>query len=194
MSSRRFPGKVLAPFKGKPLIAHVVERVSQALPRAPITVLTSIETSDDPLFAYLVSQNIDVFRGSLDNVFERFSSCARVRDCKWLLRICADSPLVDQNVLKRLASRVDEDWDIITTVFPRTFPRGNNAELIRTSTLLGIDAHQLTQPELEHVTSVFYNHPEKFRILNIDSGNPKLAELNLCVDTIEDLRRLEAAQ
>jgi len=180
MSSRRFPGKVLAPFKGKPLITHVVERVSQALPRVPVTVLTSIETSDDPLFAYLVSQNIDVFRGALDNVFERFSMCARGR--------------VDPHVLKELASRVDEDWDIITTVFPRTFPRGTNGELIRTSSFLGIDAHTLTEHEREHVTSIFYNHPEKFRILNIDSGDPKLAELNLCVDTIEDLRRLEAGE
>ncbi len=194
MSSRRFPGKVLAPFKGKPLITHVLERVSKALPRAPITVLTSIETSDDPLFAYLASLNIDVFRGPLDNVYERFSMCARGRDCKWLLRICADSPLVDQNVLKQLASRIDEDWDIITTIFPRTFPRGNNGELIRTSTFLGVDAHALTEHEREHVTSVFYNHSEKYRILNIDSGDPKLAELNLCIDTIEDLRRLEAGQ
>ena len=194
MSSQRFPGKVLAPFKGRPLISHVIQTVSRVLPHLSVTVLTSNESSDDPLVAYLTRDDVSVFRGPLENVFERFSLCARQYDCEWILRICADSPLLDANVLKRVASRVDESWDLITTVFPRTFPRGNNAELIRTATLLAIDATQLTAPEREHVTSVFYNHASRFRILNIESGNPKLAEFNFSVDTIDDLRRLEASQ
>ena len=53
MSSRRFPGKVLAPFAGRPLIDHVLEQVAKALPRKRIVVATSTEPSDDPLVAYL---------------------------------------------------------------------------------------------------------------------------------------------
>jgi spore coat polysaccharide biosynthesis protein SpsF len=53
MSSRRFPGKVLAPFHGRPIIRHVLDRVARALPEVPRTVVTSVEASDDPLAAYL---------------------------------------------------------------------------------------------------------------------------------------------
>ena len=49
MSSQRFPGKVLAPFKGKPLIAAVIGQVTQAVPADAVVVATSGEPADDPL-------------------------------------------------------------------------------------------------------------------------------------------------
>jgi spore coat polysaccharide biosynthesis protein SpsF (cytidylyltransferase family) len=90
-----------------------------------------------------------------------------------------------------LAYTEANDFDLITNVFPRTFPRGQSVELIHSAKFASIDPGRLTPQEQEHVTQVFYNHPDEFRILNIPSANPDLAEMNLAVDTIEDLRRLE---
>jgi spore coat polysaccharide biosynthesis protein SpsF len=84
-----------------------------------------------------------------------------------------------------------EHYDLVTTVFPRTFPAGQNAELIRARALLAINPGELLAADKEHVTPFFYRRPDRFRILNVQSGNPQLAELSLVVDTVEDLRRLE---
>ena len=192
MSSSRFPGKVLAPFRGKPLIKHVVERVNGLLPASNITVLTSSEESDDPLETYLERAGIHVFRGPLVNVFERFRLCLVEQPCDWILRISADSPLLSADVLRRVVQApLESDCDLVTTIFPRTFPRGNNAELIRSS-LLDIAPQELTADDREHVTPYYYRHSSQYRICNIVSGSPELAESNLAVDTVEDLRRLES--
>jgi len=193
MSSRRFPGKVLAPFRGTPLIRWVLNAVADALPATPVHVATSADRSDDPLACYLAASGFSVFRGPLESVFERFRACAAEHPCDWILRVSADSPLLSVHVLERVAAQAKTAFDLVTTVFPRTFPRGSNAELIRVSTFAAIDPRELTVEDHEHVTSFYYRHPERFRILNVESPNPKLAETSLAVDTVEDLHRLERA-
>jgi spore coat polysaccharide biosynthesis protein SpsF len=193
MSSRRFPGKVLAPFRGKPIIAHVIERVAQALPELPCVVVTSIDPSDDPLVAYLAHLGTACFRGPLDDVFERFRQAAKSRGAKWALRICADSPLIDARVLHAVVGAHDPALDLITTTMPRTFPKGHNAELINAATLEAIDPRELDADAREHVTRFLHLNPTRFKIRNVESGDPSLAAQDLAIDTIEDLHRLEAS-
>lgn len=192
MSSRRFPGKVLAPLQGKPIIRHVLTAVEQALPQGQIVVVTSSEQSDDPLVSYLNALDVSVFRGPLENVFERFRLCLSRYPCEWVLRVSADSPLLDVRLLRAIIAYAGKvECDLVTTIFPRTFPKGQNVELIRTSSFMAIDEATLSSDEREHVTPYFYRNPERFRIVNIDSGNSGLAELGLAVDTVDDLLRLE---
>jgi spore coat polysaccharide biosynthesis protein SpsF len=86
-----------------------------------------------------------------------------------------------------------EGVDVVTTIFPRTFPSGQNTELIRTEALRAIDMTALTDHDREHVTPCFYRHPERFGIVNVSSGSPSLAALSFAVDSPEDLHRLEAS-
>ena len=193
MSSARFPGKVLAPFKGKPIISHVLERLAEAIEPSRIIVLTSNEPTDDPLAYYLRSKNVAVFRGPLQDVFTRFRLCLLEKPCEWFLRISADSPLFDPGILPGLMQATqNSSCDLVTTIFPRTFPKGQNAELVRTSTFLTINPSALSPHEREHVTPFFYNNSTRFRIVNVTSNEPRHAELSLAVDTIEDLHRLES--
>jgi spore coat polysaccharide biosynthesis protein SpsF len=193
MSSRRFPGKVLAPFRGRPIIWHVLDRVARALPEVPRVVVTSTDPSDDPLAAYLASIEVACFRGPLDDVFERFRLAARDRGAKWLLRICADSPLLDAHVLTAVVGAFDPALDLVTTTAPRTFPKGHNAELINAQTFAAIAASELDDEDREHVTRFLHRNRERFRVKNVESGDPALAQQELAVDTIEDLHRLERA-
>ncbi|MEO8707157.1 MAG: NTP transferase domain-containing protein [Kofleriaceae bacterium] len=192
MSSRRFPGKVLAPFRGQPLIWHVIDRVATALPELPVLVLTSTDASDDPLAAYLAYLGTRCFRGPLDDVVARFQLAAREHAARWLLRICADSPLLDDRVLRAVTAAHDPALDLVTTTAPRTFPKGHNAELINAASLAALDPGELDDADREHLTRFFHRHPERFRIKNVESGDPALASLELAVDTVEDLQRLEA--
>ena len=204
MSSRRFPGKMLAPFRGEPILDHVVDAVRRGVPDAPVVVLTSSERSDDPLAAYARSRGIEVFRGPLDDVLGRFRLALDMVDARagdaaatdWVLRICGDSPLLSATVIRRVieAAAAARDADLVTTTQERTFPRGQNAELLRASVLRSLDADgALTAENREHVTHAIHVRPAAYRIVNVSSGDPTLASRHHAIDTIDDLLRLEAA-
>ena len=192
MSSKRFPGKVLAPFNGIPILTCVIERVSKVIQSDRVVVLTSTDQSDDPLVCYVQNIGISVHRGALENVFDRFQSCLREYPCSWFFRICADSPLLDNVVLRTMLNYNDRsNVDLLTNVFPRTFPKGQSVEMLNADTFARIDPQGLTSEQREHITKVYYEKPEKFEIVNIESSDKKLANINFSVDTIEDLYRLQ---
>lgn len=191
MSSSRFPGKVLAPLAGRPVLWWVIERVSTAVERSRIVLATSSDNSDDPLAEYAGSLGVAVFRGELDNVVARFQACLRAYPADWFVRICADSPLVDPELVRILATRLNPTLDLVTNVQVRTFPRGQSVEFVRSRTFAALDPEALTPEEREHATLVFYRNPGKFRIENIVAKDPAWSTLSYTVDSIEDLRAVE---
>lgn len=192
MSSSRFPEKVLASFNGKPVIANVVDRILKIFTKEQIVIATSSDVSDDRLVSYMDGFGIAIFRGGLNNVFDRFQNCLRKHPCTWFFRLCADSPLIDADVMKRFVGYINrEDLDLVTNVLVRTFPKGHSVEMIKSDTFAKIDQNKLTIEEKEHITKFYYNHPRDFRMQNIESSDPLLAKQNLCIDTIDDLHRLE---
>ena len=192
MSSRRFPGKVLAPIGGQSILKRLLEQAARIIPLTRITVLTSSELSDDPLACYARSLGAVVYRGDLDNVAARFFTCLQEYPCDWFIRLCADSPVLDATVLKTIVDYQDRlDLDLVTNVHPRTFAKGHSVEMVRAERFAALDVHALSAEEQEHVTTVFYRHPQRFRILNVTSGDSRQAELSYAVDTLEDLQRLE---
>lgn len=197
MSSRRFPGKMLAPFRGRPILDHVLDSVKRALPETPLALLTSDDPSDDPLAVYAQSRGVRVVRGALDDVLGRFRKAldSGEGDVEWVLRICGDSPLLSATVIRRVVDAArGSDADLVTTIQPRTFPRGQNAELIRASVLRALDDdRRLSAENREHVTQAIHQRPSEYEIVNVASGDPSLATRHHAVDTVEDLLRLEQA-
>lgn len=192
MSSARFPGKVLAPLAGRPLVTHVVDRARAGLPGGAVTVLTSAEATDDPLACYVAAEGVDVRRGSLDDVVGRFVAALADRPCEWFYRVSADSPLVDPALFPRLAECIGPGVDIVTNVFPRTFPHGLSLELVRTTAFLRLAAEDLDASQREHVTKAFYDEPGRWRIVNVAAGPEEAGGPDVAVDTVDDLARVEA--
>lgn len=192
MSSRRFPGKVLAPFLGEPILLHVL-RVARSLRGIDeIAVLTSVDPADDPVVSYCERLGVEFRRGSRDDVFSRFREYGIETGCSLILRLSADSPLLDAGLLQRLIEHPDRTRaDVVTTIFPRTWPRGRNGEVIRAASLIGLPLGELTAEDREHVTPFFYRHSDRYRIVNVPSADVRLAEESFAIDTLEDLRRLE---
>jgi spore coat polysaccharide biosynthesis protein SpsF len=190
MTSTRFPGKVLAPFRGEPLIDHVVRRVANAVGHDAVVVATSDDPTDDPLAAHLEARDVRCYRGPLDDVFARFLGCAQTYPCEWVLRVSGDSPLLDMDVLAAVLAASRDDVDVVTTVAPRTVSKGHAAELIRVVAFESVDPGELDPEDREHVTPFFYRHPERFRIRRLDAGGDP--DHSFVVDTLDDLRRLEA--
>jgi spore coat polysaccharide biosynthesis protein SpsF len=191
MSSARFPGKVLTKFRGAPVLEHVLRAAETAVGRDAVVVATSVERSDDVVEQFARSRGTAVVRGDLENVLARFQLAALAYPTEWVLRVTADSPLLTGDMLRDLIDSAGEAWDLVTTTWPRTFPTGCNAELIRRDVLLAIDPARADASEREHVTRYLYNRENQYRIRNLESGRPELARLNLAIDEPADLDRLE---
>ena len=112
---------------------------------------------------------ISIYRGPLNNVFERFQLCLKEYPCSWFFRICADSPLLDIEIFQNMTAYIKrQDVGLVTNVFPRTYPHGQSAEMLNAATFATIDPSRLTSEEEEHITRVYYNHQDEYRIVNID--------------------------
>lgn len=192
MRSSRFPGKVLAPVAGTPLVDRVVEAVAAAMGRESVLVVTSTDRSDDPLAAHLAARGVACFRGPLDDVLERFRLAAEAHPCEWILRICADSPLLDPDELRSVLDAREAGSDLVTTRTSAGSPHGRNAELVRADTLRSLPDDELTPEDREHVTQFLYRERGRFAIREIDVGPGRFPGERLTVDTVDDLRRVEA--
>ena len=189
MNSARLPGKVLKELAGRAILAHVHAAAAEALPQEAILVATSLDPSDDPIAAYCELHGIQVFRGSLENVGLRLQEALALLEVGAFFRICADSPFYDPALMNEaIAKYAVGNYDLVSNVFPRSFPKGRSVELARCSTFLAYDFRSASQEEKEHVFAGYYREAGKFRITNFSSPSD-LSGLNLCVDTPEDWNR-----
>ena len=192
MGSSRLPGKALRHIAGEPLIKRVIDRVSKVKNLSTIVVATSNSKTDDRLTQYIQSLNIEVFRGATHDVLNRAVSCASYLGVDKFVRINGDSPLIDPELLEKgIEMWTDPSLDLISNVFPRTYPVGMSVEIIKTDSLKKIMGLTADSCDSEHVTRFFYKNSEKFRILNFESGRSELREVRLAVDTEEDLERID---
>jgi spore coat polysaccharide biosynthesis protein SpsF len=192
MSSARFPGKMLAPFRGRPLIAHVLERFRKADLHSRVVVLTSLDPTDDPLADFVANRcAVPAFRGDLDNVAARFQSALKEYPCEWFVRISGDSPWIDASLVQAMIGFCDPSCDLVSNVVQRTFPPGQSVECVRSDAYQSLDTGKLTPSQREHVTKVFYDRPDGWRLRGVICENPEWAKVRMVVDQLDDLRVLE---
>lgn len=190
MSSRRFPGKVMTDLLGKPMLGHLVDRLKHCPGIDSLIVATSERADDTPIVEYAASQGILCYRGKLEDVAGRMIAAAESVNADALLRISGDSPLLAPEIISPMleAFRKDE-WDLVTNVQKRSFPKGQSVEIISLPILKDAWAQGMTASEKEHVTPYFYSNSNKYRILNF-LHEPDCGSIQLSVDTQEDFRRV----
>jgi spore coat polysaccharide biosynthesis protein SpsF len=191
-SSRRLPGKVLRPLLGRPLLAHAVERLQSVDRLDAIVIATSAERSDDAVAAFAETHGVRCWRGALDDVLGRLRDAAAACQGDAVVRISGDSPLIDPAIVATAVELYLEGTaDIVTNVFPRSFPRGQSVEVLSRHALERLAAEATETADREHVTRYAYLHHDDFVIRNFSAARPR-PELQLSVDTAEDLLRAAA--
>ncbi len=170
---------------------HVIENLKRSKFTNQILVATSNTRSDDNLTRYLKSINVDFYRGNLNNVAKRLFDGAKKKRKKYFIRVSADSPLIDSKILDKMINifkkKKFNNYDIITNIFPKTFPKGYSIEIVKTS-LIGKNLKFMNLSEKEHVTKFFYKNYEMFKIKNLMNFNRKKYRLNSTVDKRKDLK------
>ena len=189
MSSVRFPGKVLSPLRGIPMLLWTINYCRKV--NLPLFVLTSTDESDDQLIGMLEKNYVSYYRGSLENVVSRYLSFMKEHQVKKVVRISGDSPLINPDVILKVIAQDQElaDADLTTNVFPRSFPKGQSVEVIPRKSLELLRDRNLSESDIEHVTPYFYANYKEFKINNLNNTED-LSSINLSVDTKEDLLRV----
>ena len=142
-------------------------------------------------YFFFVKKNIKVFRGSLNNVASRYYQIVKKKRCRYFLRINADSPLSSEKIIDQLCKKaLNRKFDIVTNVFPRTFPKGQSVEILRSS-LLKKYIGKFDKYDLEHVTSFFYKNFKRFKIKNIKNKLDQ-SMYNLSIDTKKDFNNINS--
>jgi spore coat polysaccharide biosynthesis protein SpsF len=172
MGSMRLPGKVLSPLGGQPSLLRIVDRLSRVEALDGIAVLTSLAPGDDEIAALCASKAVVCIRGDEHDVLGRFSLAAKQLKPDLVLRVTADCPLVDPEVVADLldlyASRPEIAYASVATgaiggeAGLRRFPDGLDAEVVATAALEQAWRESRDPYEREHVTPFVSRRPERF--------------------------------
>lgn len=192
-NSSRLPGKALMPILGKPTLLYIIERLSEVFSPDEIILATSQEKSDDPIATFASEYGINCFRGSLENVAQRFYEAGKTQKWDYLIRINGDNIFVDIPLLKKVKSLSElGKSDFISNVKDRTFPKGMSVESVRFlfyESLLPVI--YTSDYYKEHVTIYLYEKQQPNFHFIYNTELPEAAGIQMALDTKEDFERTE---
>jgi spore coat polysaccharide biosynthesis protein SpsF len=190
MGSTRLPGKVLLDLAGEPVLARCVERTRRAQTLDEVVVATTVQPADEAIIELCRERGWPSFRGSEDDVLDRYYGAAKEYAADVVVRITSDCPLIEPVVVDRVVREFSERWpqvDYASNIVPeRTFPRGLDIEVMRFATLERAWREDDNPAWREHVTPYIYRHPEEFR-LHCVVNSVDYSDMRWTVDTPEDL-------
>jgi spore coat polysaccharide biosynthesis protein SpsF len=185
-SSSRFPGKVLKPILGKPMLELEIERVKACRLVDRVVVVTSTCPEDQQIADLGRKIGADVFCGSLDNVLDRFYQAAIKFKPEHIVRLTGDCPLIDPEVVDRMIGIYQaQACDYGTNCMPPTYPDGLDAEIFSFKALKEAHEEAVLPSHLEHISLFFEGQPKRFKIANL-ACDRDLSKMRWTVDEPQD--------
>ena len=185
-TSKRLPGKALRLLGEKNLLERTINRLKQSEKISAIMVATSSEKTDDPIAEHAQEIGTEIYRGDLRDVGNRLLNGAKSMGSDSFVRISGDSPFIDWRLVDQAIDLHNiSEADLVSNIFPRTYPKGQSVEIIKTASLAKLCKSERTNEEKEHVTPYFYKNYNKFCIINFTSGHNH-SRSNHCIDDQTD--------
>lgn len=186
MGSTRLPGKVMQPVCGVPMVGLLLERLAASRRIDEIVLATSTEERDEPLVEYVEELGYRVFRGSEDDVLDRFYQVARELRPSTIVRITGDCPLVDPQLCDRVIEELEASGaDYASNIDPPTYPDGLDVEAFAADALSTAWREASAPAEREHVTP-YIRRSRRFSRANLSAEGDYSGE-RWTVDEAEDL-------
>ncbi|MDD5352400.1 MAG: glycosyltransferase family protein [Candidatus Omnitrophica bacterium] len=187
----RLPGKVLLKVMDKTILEYAVERVKKSKAIEDIVVATTTKESDLPI-ANLVSRlNIKLYRGSEDDVLDRYYQAAKLFKIQHIARITADCPLLDPGIISDVVHCYFKNKaDYCSNTLEETFPDGEDVEVFSFDALEYAWKNSSLLSEREHVTPYLKKHPEKFKLINF-KNKENLSKKRWTLDTEADFKLIK---
>ncbi len=199
MNSSRLPGKAMMPLGGMSLIERVIKRAQCSGYR--VLLGTTNRTDDDVLEDVADQLGIGCFRGDSANVLKRAADAALKFDLSYFARLCGDRPLFSIQEIKTSLDLAQKFLncengfkpDLITNNFFGKKIKGLTTEVIRTDASLAVLDQTKNESHLEHLTSYFYQFPDKFNILSLKNINPYIPNCaGYAIDELDDYLRMNS--
>lgn len=184
MSSTRLPAKVMKKILGRPMIFYLLERLKYSKKIDKIVVATTNKRTDDLLADYVKRQKVDVFRGSEEDVLDRFYQTARKYKPDHIVRITADCPLLDPKILDKLVNFYFTHRLDYSCLSPK-FAEGLDCEILSFKALETAWQNAKMQSEREHITMYIHNNAKDFKRVKMDKKTDE-GKYRITVDEPED--------
>jgi spore coat polysaccharide biosynthesis protein SpsF len=188
MDSTRLPGKTLLKIDNQnTVLDSVINQLSFSKFIDKIVIATTDLQSDNVIADFAKNLNLEIFRGSFDNVLDRYFQCAQFYSFDTIVRITADNPLIDPNIVDLIINEYNNtECDYMTNIIDRTFPYGTEVEVFSIISLQKAWMNAKKPSELEHVTPFIRDPDNKFIIKNVKNKD-NLSYLRYTVDRLNDL-------
>lgn len=161
MSSTRLPGKVLKELNGKTLLEIHVERILKSKRVDMLIIATTTEIEDEPIAELAKQLEVTCYRGSLNNVLDRFYQALLPHQPDYVVRLTADCPLIDSELIDAVIDHtISTQVDYCSNTLESTFPDGMDIEVMRFSALEKAWQQATLKSELEHVTPYIYKNSD----------------------------------
>ena len=186
MGSSRFPGKVLKELGGVPLLWHTTQRIRRVTRIDDMVLATSDSEKDEPLVDFADREGLTLFRGSEQDVLERYYLAARKMEAEVIVRITGDCPFIDIEVTDKIVERfMRGEADYCSNTLERRYPIGTDTEVFSRAVLETALKEATLREDREHVTPYIYNNRNRFRCKNVGNTSD-LSYIRHCVDFEED--------
>ena len=190
MGSSRLPGKVLMPLAGRPVLAHVVDRLALCETIHHTVVATSTDPADDAIAAWCARAGVACFRGSLHDVLDRYHQAALAHRADAIVRITADCPAIDPAIVDEVvAGFIAGGFEFYSLA--GEFPDGLDCSVFAAAAIARAWREARLPSEREHVGPYIEHHPEWFRCGGLRKFNG-LAHHRWTLDEPRDLALLQA--
>ena len=189
VGSTRLPGKVIKEIDGvNTVLDYVINQVKFSKKIEKIIVATTDLIEDEVICKNLSLLKIEFFRGSSEDVLDRYYHCAKKFSIDNIVRVTADNPLIDPNIIDLVIDEYENNkCDYASNTLHRTFPYGTEVEVFSFKSLKKAWNDSKKPSEREHVTPFIYNPQNGFILINTENQE-NLSYLRYTVDRIEDLK------
>ena len=188
--STRLPNKVLKDLCGKPALQRMIERVQRSKLIDEVMVITSIERNNLPILKLCSEIGIRVGVGSEDDVLDRYYQTARLIKPEYVIRLTADCPCFDAELLDAALSEMKPDTDYMGMI-SHSIADGLDCEIMKFEALKKAWQEANHSFEREHVTQYILRHPELFKLQNFESPIGYFGNHRWTVDEPEDFALVE---
>ena len=188
--STRLPGKVMMDICGQPLIKRLIDRLKLSNNFSKIILATSTNKEDEQLVDLAISEKINFFRGSENDVLGRVTNAAKKFKVETIINICGDCPLIDPGILDTACEVYKKKkYDVVFSGFNvQSFPQGTELAVYSSKILFKIEKEAQLPKFREHTCQYILKNENKFTVFNLlAEKKDKMPNLRLQVDFLEDI-------
>lgn len=196
LGSSRLNEKVLKTINGETILEIHLKRILKSKLITKLKVATTTEEGNEKITSIASKLGLETYRGSIDNVLERFYFTALPENPDWVVRLTSDCPLIDAEVIDKVINfAISQNLDYVSNTMDPTFPDGLDVEIFKFSALIKAYKEANLKSELEHVTPYIWKNStfKKGSIFKSDcyKNDIDYSSIRLTVDTIEDFLVIE---